>query len=250
MASPEPATTNRCSRTAAASTCRSASWIASATTKAVPSRCSALQPLAHRRLAAAHRGVLEQPGPLRAQLRLQHPHEVGIGHRRERVVAHRAVGQQQVANEEVALEHRAAVLRERGRDDHGTAAHLGQQRLGHRADVAGRRAVESRADLEVQLRRALPAQPARGGQALGHRLLHGRGARLERHHDGVHPLDRLGRHADRLHHAHAGAHEVVGEVGGAGEVVGDAAEFQRHAFFSGSVMPGKILITALSSSLA
>jgi hypothetical protein len=33
-------------------------------------------------------------------------------------------------------------------------------------------------------------------------------------------------HADGLHHLHAGAHQVVGEVGGAGEVVGDAAEEQ------------------------
>jgi hypothetical protein len=34
----------------------------------------------------------------------------------------------------------------------------------------------------------------------------------------------VGRHSDGLHHAHAGAHEVVGEVGRAGEIVGDAAE--------------------------
>jgi hypothetical protein len=31
-------------------------------------------------------------------------------------------------------------------------------------------------------------------------------------------------HADGLHHAHAGAHQVVGQIGGAGEVVGDAAQ--------------------------
>jgi hypothetical protein len=31
-------------------------------------------------------------------------------------------------------------------------------------------------------------------------------------------------HADGLHHAHACAHQVVGQVGGAGEVVGDAAQ--------------------------
>ena len=49
--------------------------------------------------AAAARGI---------QLRLHHPHQVGIGHRRQRMVLHRAVRQQHVADEQVALEDRCA----------------------------------------------------------------------------------------------------------------------------------------------
>ena len=49
---------------------------------------------------------------LRRCLRLQHAHQVGVGHRRQRVVVHAAVAQQHVADEQVALEHRALVVRE------------------------------------------------------------------------------------------------------------------------------------------
>src|SRR6185312_239257 len=90
------------------------------------------------------------------------------------------------------------------------------------------------------------------------------GARLERDHHGIDLFaQRSARHADRLHRAHAAAHEVVGEVRRAGEIVRDAAQEKPfhasplicvhpcssvvHAF-PGRSIPGKILITAASSS--
>ena len=54
------------------------------------------------------------------------------------------VRQQQVAHEQMALEHRAAVLRKAGLTMGEAAAQLGHQRLGHRADVA--RGVESKVE--------------------------------------------------------------------------------------------------------
>ena len=153
-------------------------------------------------------------------------------------------GEQHVADEEVALEDRAAVVRERRRGDREVAAELVHQRLEHRADVAARRRVEGRADLEVDLRRAAALQPAARRQRLPHRDLGRRGARLERDDDGI-GVDRrrVVGNADRLHDAHAGADEVVGEVGRAGEVVGDAAEpdRHRHRFGAGQLDAGEDL---------
>jgi hypothetical protein len=63
---------------------------------------------------------------------------------------------------------------------------------------------------------------------LRHRIGRGNRPRLERHDDRVGVgLEIALRHADGLHHPHPGAHQVVREVGGAGEVVGDAAQQQR-----------------------
>ena len=191
--------------------------------------------------------------PRRRELRLQDADEVGVGHRRQRMVAHAALGEQHVADEEMALEDRARVVGERRRRDREVAAELVHQRLEHRADVAARRRVEGRADLEVDLRRAGSAQPAACRERLLDRELRLDRSRLERDDDRI-GVERRRRsvagNADRLHRPHAGADQVVGEVGGAGEVVGDAAEADRHRFGAGSSMPGKILITAASSSLA
>ena len=91
-------------------------------------------------------------------------------------------------------------------------------------------AVEGRAVLEQVLPRPLPRQPALRRQRLRHRLRDRGRARLQRHHHGVgfrHRQTRLG-HADQLHRAHAVAHQHAAQIGGAGEVVGDGAEQDRH----------------------
>src|SRR6185436_10647051 len=122
--------------------------------------------------------------------------------------------------------------------------------VGHRADVAARRRVEGRADLEVDLLGAGRPQPGERLQRTRHCLGGLAGARLQRDDDRIgFGIDCTFGRADCLQRAQARAHEVVGEVGGTGEVVGDAAEkwFRAHDR-RGSSMPGNTLITAASSS--
>ncbi len=183
--------------------------------------------------ALAHVALLDQPHAA-ARLRLHDAHEVGVGHRRERVVAHAGLAEQHVADEQVALVHGARVLREGRRHAAEVGAQRFQQRLGHRADVALRRGVEGGAHLEVELPAALGLQPAQRRERLRHRLGRGNGAGLERDHHRIGVVHAFGRHADGLDHPHARAHQVVRQVGGAGEVVGDAAEEEGrgHGGFS------------------
>ena len=63
-------------------------------------------------------------------------------------------------------------------------------------------------------------------------------------------VQRTVQHADGLDRAHPAADQVVREVGRAGEVVGDASQQRslRGHRFTGNSIPGKILITAESSS--
>jgi hypothetical protein len=84
---------------------------------------------AHGVRALRHHLVVDQPH-LAAALRLQHAHQVGVGHGGERVVLHAAFVQQHVAHEQVALEHRAAVVGEGGRGDGEVCAQRVHQRLG------------------------------------------------------------------------------------------------------------------------
>ena len=192
-------------------------------------------------------------------LRLQHAHQVGVGHGGQRVVLHAALVQQHIACKQIALEHRALVVRKSRGGNAEIAAQRIHQGLRHRADIAGGGAVKGRAVFEIDLLRALALQPAQGIQRLGDGLISGDGARLEGDHHSIHlGTQRAAGHANGLHHAHAGADQVVGQVGGAGKVVGNAAQLQGGAAHRwppslaawGRVMPGKILITALSSSLA
>ena len=180
--------------------------------------------LLHGLCVARHHAVVDQadrtPG-----LGLHDPYQVRVGHRCQRMVLHAALIEQRVSDEQVALEHAALVVGKGGRGDREVGAQRVHQRLGHRADVAVGRAVEGRAVLEVDLAGALGLQPAQGLQRLRHRVGGGDGARLERHDDGLHVgVERCLRHADGLRRAHAGAHEVVGKIGGTGEIVGDTAQ--------------------------
>ena len=69
---------------------------------------------------ARHHAMFDQPDPP-ARLRLQHAHEVRVGHGRQGVVAHAAVAEQQVADKQMALEHRTLVVGEGGCDGHEVA---------------------------------------------------------------------------------------------------------------------------------
>ncbi len=157
----------------------------------------------------------------------QHAHQVGVLHRGQRVVLHAALVQQRGADEQVPLVDCAAVGRECRVGQGEAAAQALDQRIRHRADVAGLGAVEGRAVLEEDLLGPGGEQRLAGGQALGHRLAWRRGAGLQRDDDGIGLGQRPGRHADHLHRGHAAFHQGVRKVGGAGEIIGDAAE-QRH----------------------
>jgi hypothetical protein len=98
----------------------------------------------HRRRAGGDMPAFDQADARLRRLRLQHANQVGVGHRRQRVVAHGAVGQQQVTDEEVALVDRAAVFRKGRRDEREVSAGIRQQGFGHRPDVAG--GVESKVE--------------------------------------------------------------------------------------------------------
>jgi hypothetical protein len=174
-------------------------------------------------------GVEADQPDLRVGLPLQHAHEIGVGHRRERMLFHARFAEQRIADEQVPAIQRAAVLGKDRAGDREAAVVADRERVeqgvGHRADVAGVGRIECRAVLEQELTAALRTQPGERLLRLGDRIGDGDRARLQRDDERV-GLDafRRRRHADRLHGAHAVAHEHVGEIGGAGEVVGDAAE--------------------------
>jgi hypothetical protein len=102
----------------------------------------------------------------------------------------------------------------------------------HRADIAGVSGIEGRADLEQHVAGAAAAQPFFGGARSRHGKAGFDRAALERHHDRVDLRERevVRRYADGLHGAQALTGQRVGEIGGAGVVVGDAAQRQFHGF--------------------
>ena len=163
---------------------------------------------------------------LRLALARQHAHQVGIMHRVERVVLQRALVQRHGADEQIALVDGAAGLREGRRHQHDGLAAIGAQRIHHRADIAGIGGIEGRADLEQHMARAATTQPFLGRARARHGKPRLDRAALQRHHDGIDlgQLQIVGGHADGLHRAQAGARQRVGEIGGAGIVVGNAAQ--------------------------
>ena len=110
------------------------------------------------------------------RLRLQHAHEVGVGHGRERVVLHPALVEQYIPDKQVALEDRALVVRKGRRGDGEVGAQRLHQGIDHGADVAFGCAVKRRAVLEVNLLGALCLQPLQRGQRLGNGFAFGNGA--------------------------------------------------------------------------
>ncbi len=156
----------------------------------------------------------------------QHAHQARIGHRVERVVAHVRIGQQQVADEQMAEEDGAAVLGEGRTVDRLLAAQRVEQRIADRADVALVRRIECRAVLEEEADAARRLQGLQRLSRLGDRVLRRDRARLERDDDGIDVVgDRaLRRHADGLDGAHAALDQHARDVGRTGEVVGDDSE--------------------------
>ena len=226
---PEAPTESRCASATVPMISRSVSNTASTMAAATP--C----PASSARRARRDRRPLRDGGKvgkadLLAALARQHPHQIGIMHRVERVILQRAFIQRHRADEQVALIHGAAGPRERRRDQHDGLAAIGAQRIHHRADIAGIGGIEGRADLEQHVRGAAPAQPFFGGARLRHRLRRLDRAALQGDH---HRID-LGhgeivrRHTDGLHRAQARTRQRVGEVGGAGIIVGNAAQLQGH----------------------
>jgi hypothetical protein len=168
------------------------------------------EPRADGRGTRAHATVIHEADAAPA-LRLQHAHEVGVAHRRQRMALHAALAQQRVADEQVPVEDRASVGGKRGRGDGEPRARPGRerihQRIDHRPDVAARRAVERRAVFEVDLLRRLRCEPSQGRERCGHGIGDRRGARLQRDDDSVDVVAQgcVG-NADGLHDAHAVTH--------------------------------------------
>jgi hypothetical protein len=159
------------------------------------------------------------------QLRLQHAHQVGIGHWGEGMMAHATVGKQRVSHKEMSMDDRSLVLRKCRRGNAETTIQLIHQRLDHGTNVAGCCGVKGRANFEVDLARTLFAQPAAGMQ----RLLHRRGRGYRSRFQGDHHRVRIDLRIvwGDIHgqdDPHTGAHQVVSQIGSAGEVIRDAAE--------------------------
>ena len=108
--------------------------------------------------AARQRGEIHQPD-LGLALARQHPHQIGIVHRVERMILQRAFVQRHAAYEQVALIDGPAGFREGWRHENDRIAGIGAQRIHHRADIAGVGGIEGRADLEQHMIRTSPAQP-------------------------------------------------------------------------------------------
>ena len=162
MATPEPPVTRGMPLSAGPSLRRSSLDTASTIAMCTSCFCNSWM---RRRIASAPRStttVIDEPDTP-AALRLQHPHEVGIRHRCQRVILHAAFVQQYVADEQIAAEHCAAVIGKcwsGDREADAVGRHRVQQCLRDRPDIAIGRAVEGRAVLEVDL----PWRPGRFNQ--------------------------------------------------------------------------------------
>jgi len=97
------------------------------------------------------------PAAIGSQLRLQETHQVGIGHRRQRMIPHPAIREQDVADEEMSLEHSAIVIRKSWNNDAEVAIQLVHQSFDDRADIAMQCRVKRRTNFEINLAGALPA---------------------------------------------------------------------------------------------
>ena len=122
-------------------------------------------------------------------LTLQHADEIGVAHRRQRMVFHRAVGQQHPPDEEVTEIDRSAVGGEGRAGDRQIGVQDVEQRLGDRADVARVGRVERRAIFEQELLGAGRSQRRGGGERHRDGVRRGDGARLQGDHHSVGPAE-------------------------------------------------------------
>ena len=181
--------------------------------------------------AFGHDRVIDQ-ADLAFGLCLHDAHQIGIGHGRERMVLHTAFIQEHSACKQIAFEHGAAVVRECGRGNGEFAIQRVHQSFCDGADVACGCAVKGRAVLEINLLCALRFEPVQRFKRLCNGLAGRDGACLQGHH---HRIDiggkRCLRHAKSLHHPHASADQVVGQIGGTCEVVCNATQFHVVSLF-------------------
>ena len=142
------------------------------------------------------------------------------------MVLHRALGERQVADEQIALVDRPTRRRERGAGDGEVGAREVHQRLGHGADVAFVGRVEGRAIFEEQLLGARRAQRLRGGEREAHGLRLGNCSRLQRDHDrlGVAEPAPFRQGPDDLHGPHALTGDHQRQIGGPRQIVRDGAQ--------------------------
>ncbi len=118
---------------------------------------------------------------LQLRLCLEHPDQIRVVHRRERVIAHTRFAQKVVAHEQVTLEDRTPVLRKSRTRNREITPECFHERFGDRTDVSRRRGIECGAVLEVDLPGAARLQVLERAQRLSHRFRSGNGPRLERH---------------------------------------------------------------------
>ena len=118
---------------------------------ATPPRADPARNVSSGRWPTLSRGLPRQPAP-----------DVGIGHRRQRMLLHAGLVQQTVADEQMALDRSCG--RSAGKAGQTTASGAPscvEQRFGHRPDIALRRGIEGRAIFEDDLLGAV-APPASG----------------------------------------------------------------------------------------
>ena len=97
----------------------------------------------------------------------QHIHQIGIMHRRERMMPHARVRKQHLPHEEMPHVNRPAVFRKCRTRNGERSTKLIEKRIRHRPDIARIGRVEGRAVFEIDLPRAMLFQPAAGGKRLG-----------------------------------------------------------------------------------
>ena len=131
------------------------------------------------RRSLPHVGIGHQPDRC-LRLPAQHAHEVGVRHRRQRMIAHRANPTAALADEQVAADRSSGRSPGKpGRRSRNRSPSSVQQRIGDRTDIAGVGRIESRAIFEIDLARAGLPQPAAGRERLRDRLGRRDGARLQ-----------------------------------------------------------------------
>ena len=221
---PEPPVINGRSAAAAPISTRSESLIVSTTISVSPrpSAASSAARMALRPLQHDRRGDVTD---FRAALAGQPAPQIGVGHRRQRMLLHAAFVEQLVANEEVALIDRPFQRRiGRAHDDAGRSKRVGEC-VRDRADIAIGRGVERRAVLEEELGAALGLQPMQGGERLADGVGGSDRSRLQRNDARLDVLlRRTVRHAGILHRAHAALGQRVRDVGRTREIVTNATE--------------------------
>ena len=165
-----------------------------------------------------------------ARLLLQHPYQVGIAHRRQRIEALRRFRDDLVEGKEVALKHRALHLGKGRAECREVSTQPVGKKVGAGTYIAVPGRIEGRAVFEEQLPRRSLREQIGGARKGPHRRVLRRDARLEADDDCIDAGQVFRRGKTRQHaRADARAHENGSEFEAPGEIVGDGAKYERHA---------------------